>query len=597
MFKAIKKYLKPIKNYVQESQRTILLKLKTFGKISSKERETYSKIWKALNQTSLENFEQESANYPTEFSQDNLRLYFESTSNYKVITLGSLSNKDKKYLENIGFSLKHLELNREPINKEGIVPEDSEKDKKLKQLDRRYLGIFGAEYQQINFKYSLVKEGCICAVDPQTGKILSSNRSLVVEQPFVFYRFVGNEVFYLICSMNSFFKMALYFPSAELIVNLYAYIIPSHLCMVKDSINNLKVYTVNSWKTIKTYLLNPEKPKTIALIGQHHTMIGHYLGNVLEGVQDLINNGNLDKVDQFLVIPPCYFGNINEIFPEIAPEKIRVVKKEEKISLMEEITQDNGFLFKPNAVLYIEEELANRIYSASLAKCSSAFLAEVEKATQESFPLILVTIRLGKRRWIGQLEGIANIIKSLAEDFPQLGVVFDGWTSTTSEEYSSEFETEMIAREKKLISEISSLIPQQVKIYDTIGCLMYESLVWAKAIDFYLAPVGSGLSKVQWIANKPGVTHESSLSWPHMQKMRKLSLLNPNPSDQIPDWPMAMLTNWQQENGVMPNYVPRHCITDFPESKYQNPMLVNYDFDWRVAYEECLKLAKSLKRD
>jgi uncharacterized protein Usg len=102
---------------------------------------------------------------------------------------------------------------------------------------------------------------------------------------------------------------------------------------------------------------------------------------------------------------------------------------------------------------------------------------------------------------------------------------------------------------------------------------------------------------VQWIANKPGVTHENSLSPLTMQEMRRRSLLNPNPSDHFPDWPMALLSHLWQENGVMPNYVPRHCITDFPESKDQPPILINYDFDWRVAYEECLKLAKSLKRD
>jgi DNA-binding Lrp family transcriptional regulator len=387
--------------------------------------------------------------------------------------------------------------------------------------------------------------------------------------------------------------VALYFPSAELIVGLYPY--TTRLFRVNGHINKLKADTVNSWKTIKSYLLNPGKTKTVALIGINHTAIGHYLGNVLGGVQDLINNGNVDKVDQFIVIPPCYFGNLNEIFPEIAPEKIRVVKKGEEISLMEEITKDNGFIFKSDAALYVEEELANRIYSISLAKCSSAFLAEVEKAKQESFPLIFVTVRLGRRRWIDQLEGIANIIKSLSEDFPTLGVVFDG-ISKTSEEDISEFDIDLIEKQKELVSKIASLLPQQVKVYGTIGRFMYESIVWAKAIDFYLAPVGSGLSKVQWIANKPGVTHENSLSPLTMQEMRRRSLLNPNPSDHFPDWPVALLTNLQQENGVMPKYVPRNHITDFPD-EIHDWVSVNYDFDWRVAYEECLKLAKSLKRD
>jgi DNA polymerase/3'-5' exonuclease PolX len=62
MFKAIKNYLKPIKKDLKEFQRAIPLKLEAFRKISSKERETYSKIWKALNQTNLESIESESAN-------------------------------------------------------------------------------------------------------------------------------------------------------------------------------------------------------------------------------------------------------------------------------------------------------------------------------------------------------------------------------------------------------------------------------------------------------------------------------------------------------------------------------------------------------
>jgi hypothetical protein len=73
-----------------------------------------------------------------------------------------------------------------------------------------------------------------------------------------------------------------------------------------------------------------------------------------------------------------------------------------------------------------QKRQADRVTQFSLKKGSEnpAFLEEVERA-KKHFPLLCIQIR-SSITWVSQVEENANLIKKLAEDFPNLGVVFDG---------------------------------------------------------------------------------------------------------------------------------------------------------------------------
>lgn len=333
------------------------------------------------------------------------------------------------------------------------------------------------------------------------------------------------------------------------------------------SFRAFKTYMVVNWAKVKSYLLNREKSQKLLLINQPQFIA--YLLNELTGVYKLNESGKLDKIDKFLVTSEPY-GPIDEIFPEIPSEKICRVPHNK---FLEEILENNYFAIK-SGDCFIKEDLLNRIYQISLKQCSSAFLSEVEQVRKSCFPILWISIRVdNKRQWISQTEGIANIIKSLAVNFPNLGVVLNGFSLLHGFSYKRQIE-EIIKKETETVGEIRSLLPPDIKIYDSIGCTIYESIVWAHSIDLYLAHHGSIVQNVAWHSNKPGLVHASQLT---------------HQAETISDTP----TYYGRENAVVPKYIPESCITDYGE--YRADVGNAYDCDWQVIYQEILKLADSIR--
>jgi hypothetical protein len=156
-------------------------------------------------------------------------------------------------------------------------------------------------------------------------------------------------------------------------------------------------------------------------------------------------------------------------------------------------------------------------------------------------------------------------------DFPSLGVVFDGWSRIEREDERGEL---MIAKDKATEQEILEILPPDIQAYSTIGSMSYEKVVWAYAIDLYVIPLSSGSTAVSWIANKPGVMHANS---------------------SINTEPLREQVTYSRENVVPPVFVPVECIVDQEASPYiLSVACQNYDFDWRIVYNETLKIINSL---
>ena len=549
--------------------------IKSAPQIDFKDGEAYLRIWNALNQTTLKTLDEESSHYPTEINQQAVEQYFTQSSQYKIIHLTSLTEEDQRFIENLGLSLTYLKLNKAGlITKEGVSQEKSiSHSAEFRKTQWLNLPLKVAKaFERSKFQLSMVEEGCIYAVCPSTGQILSSNRSLVPSaNGYIFYRFVGKEIFYLITGRvgAAFPKLCLYFPIKELIVDFLS--LPRGQ---KQTFARFKTYVVTNWQRLESYLLSKSQAKTVALVSNNH--FAHHLWNELSGIYKLYKTDSLDKVDKFLLISEP-LGCIDEIFPEISAEKIKRIESSEIIA---EIL-DNSYFVLRLGWNFIKEDLADRIYQTSLKHCSSAFLAEVESVKKKYFPLIWITIRLNNRTWVSQIEGIANIIQSFSANFPNLGVVIDGFSLPYGVLLSPSVE-ETIRKEKETVRKIQSFLSPEIKVYDLVGCMLYESIVWANAIDFYIAHHGTIQHKIGWTANKPGVVHTNT----QVLETKVSGFKNQ--------------TSWARENGVLPVYISSHYINDVTENvkKDLNDKrrdLINYDCDWRVIYEEALKLANSLK--
>ncbi|MEM9274414.1 MAG: tetratricopeptide repeat protein, partial [Cyanobacteria bacterium P01_F01_bin.143] len=513
--------------------------------------ELYLHIWNSLNQTNFDNFDDSQISYPKKIDRELAHQYFSSQSKCKTFYLKRLSQEDKQFIQDSGLSLTYLELNLQKlIRKEGVSEQE-----------------LNFSSHHIERQLSLVEENRIFAICPTTGTTVASQFSLFLSPRYCFYRFVGHEVFYL---FSDFKNDCLYFPDRELIFAT------SKDKIKKSVINDFKGYFVSNWEKIGLYLRNSKKVKTVAIVGLNKISTAHAIWDDLSGIQMLFDNGKLDKIDKFLVFDgPEFYGGIDEIFPEINSKK---VKRLPRSKLKNEIMKNNYFGLRLSEH-FVRDSLAKRIYQVSVKKCSSDLLAEVEAVKKNFFPLLWVNFRIGKRTWLSQVEGIANILKNLSSNFPKLGVVFDGISVVDihGNLLINPNQEESIKKEKNTLSQIQSLLPQEIKVYDTIGCPMYESIVWAHAIDLYMAPLGGGLAKVVSIANKPGVLHANK----YLLKTRPL------------------LYSKLREHSALSVLVNEQDVMDAPDDQFTKKTELDrsYDCDWRSIYEKVLKLASSLKRD
>ena len=201
--------------------------------------------------------------------------------------------------------------------------------------------------------------------------------------------------------------------------------------------------------------------------------------------------------------------------------------------------------------------------------------------------MIFITVRTGSNRaWISQIEGLANLIEKLAADYPNLGIIFDGVSRVekrdTSLTHQGSQEEAWMEKDRAVIAQILDLLPQNsISIYNSIGCMMYESVVWANAADFYIAPFGGGLTKVTLLGKKPGIVHSN-----HTLLKSRITK----------HW----YTGFQRENGIAPTYVPSNYIVDIKSDNAKgvsrNGVLYDsYDCDWQGIYDEVKKLMVSIK--
>jgi tetratricopeptide (TPR) repeat protein len=521
----------------------------------------YQDIWDNLNQKDV--LAAGDWNYPTEIELEEVAEYFANTSNYRVMTLDSLSASDQDYLEKNGLYLLYLGLLRhESFSLEQILINKFEDSPKT--LNKK-LNITGYHYTNHCYEQSLVETGYIYSFCPFSGRILRSNQSFVINhrdmddkqrfdlQGFC-YRFVGEEVFYLMTGHSFGYILLIYFPKMDLIINLNAYHLTDFSYKPVENMNKLKSYMVTCWKQVKSYIASPDKKQLVDVIGLQFNM-GHYFWQDLAGIHVLCKNGLLHKLDKILVGPGDYLS-AKDVFPEIPSEKF--VQVEDVWQVFQTVVANNYVALRVNGN-FIEEDLATKVHQGGINQSSDSFLQEVEKAKKHS-PLILIWIRSHHRVWLSQVEGFANIINTLAAEFPNLGIIFDGWGSKRTYDESTAREIERV---NETIQKILPRITQDIYIHNSNGSMNYEKAVWSRVIDCYIAAAGSGLTFPIWIGGKPGVVYGTNYSREIFSKCEFSVAVRENAVDATP------------------------LLPDVFDS---NGWLTEYDMDWRRIYEEVVKI-------
>jgi len=529
--------------------------------------EFYEYLWKGFNQ--LGTIDPQYSYDKSELQSSEIEQYFVRTSKYTMMDIWNISDTEQAFLEKANICLANIELiAQDNLALEEIYINNFVEGNQQRELAKKYPKTEYSQFlhhphlNQINaYQQSIAETGYIYSICAVSGKIIRSNQSFydVGWLPIISYRFVGYETYYL--TVGHFWgpKIFIYFPRLELIIHL------SRLqgeWQAKDVINRLKANMVSSWKKTLNYISTPSK-KVTAILGTIPN-IGHYFWNEVTGIYYLYENDILPHLDLILIEPNEYF-NVGDIFPEVA-DKIRRIA--DKKSVFQTILGENYCALRATNV-FVKEKLAVRVYEGSVKRCSQSVLEEVEQARKKHFPLLWFGIRTHNKSWVSQVEGIVNIMKSLATDFPNVGVVIDGWSRIETEDAYGE---SMIAKDQATLKKILDIIPSRIGIYSTIGSMMYEKVVWAYAIDLYVIPLSSGNTVVSWIANKPGVMHANST-------------INQGFREQV---------SKPRENSVPPVFIAVEDIIDIADPQV-SPYNLSYDLDWKVIYNEVIKIISGLE--
>jgi hypothetical protein len=439
----------------------------------------YAEIWSRLNQTNLDAsaIQALAGREKSEFA--NVLEYFKRTNNVRTVNLLTLSGEEEQYLSNCGLSRQNLVRNFKKA-------------------------ITGWHMDARAFQLAALRDGALYAFSPFSGERLKSRHSLLANLNTIFYRFEGQQVFYVaIAGIGyGFQKCALYLPKWELLLTVGA-----DWTIEIDDVIELKARMVNGAGLCLNYLANSDaRPrKTAVCFGYYH--FAHHLWNELSGIHRIQSNGLIKYVDKWLALREP-LGPITEIFPEIPASKVE--KQNNTAQLFETIVREGYFAVRIGGI-FIPKELMRRVNTVAQKRCNPATVAKIAEAKKNHTPLLWVGIRIGTRAWANQVDGISELLIAVQERYPKLGVIFDGFSVPADKSENDPEYTSVIQLENDVVAAIEERLDRQTgtkpALFNIIGASVFDATVWANAIDFYVSPYGTVQHKVGWMANKPGVIH------------------------------------------------------------------------------------------
>ena len=517
-------------------------------KKGSDRRKVYDVIWDLCNLPDSSNLDLE-IDQSEGIEQTAAYQYFSEQKPYKIFVSRRLKDKQKSTLKDFGISLEYLKLlEQEDRELENIYINSC--DKTSPEIIKRKAIVIkkkDSHYKPREFQQTIVENKYMYVVCPLSGQIVRSNHSFYIPGGnTIVYRFVGQEIFYLVVGGFTGEKVSVYFPKFNL--NIY---LPNtkfiNSWVTNNTIHLLQSYMVSNWKYVKNYLASTTEKPVVDIAGVASNL-GHYFWQDITGAYYLLENNLLEKIDYFCVGKDEYLS-LSSIFPEIPSQKIVKIPKS---SLEEQFRFfiENNYVCLRIVDNFIKESLKERIYQTARTLCSQEFLDSLERVKENYKLLLWINVRTHNKSWISQTKGYALIINNLREKFPELtiGVIIDGTPDAAG-----------------CAEDIISKLKPEIKVYNTLGCPLAESIVWAHYIDVYVATIGSGLVMTSWLSDKPGVAHGDRAH-------------------------LGQQVFWSdvKENSVPPVFLERKHIISQSQRIYSN-----YNLDWRVIYNYLLEILES----
>ncbi len=331
------------------------------------------------------------------------------------------------------------------------------------------------------------------------------------------------------------------------------------------------VRVVQHFEAVQNYLKTPERTVMLAESAMGH--IGHYIWNIISGWSPLFEMVDFESVDIITTYNNChFFGGVSALYQKECERAGQVVKIDTDLDLFRLMLDHKSTLYSVRNC-HVSEDLAGRIVRFCETQVTEGFKESLRHFCDSHAPILMITLRTGNRSWETQTEGYIQIINALAQHYPNLRVIIDGLNAAA--DGTSTALPMSVQDEEAIAASIIAGCPT-VQIWNSIGCSIFESLLLCCHCDAFIAPIGAGLAKVRWIANKPGLGFS-------------------NRTFLAPDHLNGYLYSFFRENQIPMRYISREHIRDMDDGPSGMKDRANFDVDWTVIYDEIRHIVENIR--
>lgn len=239
-----------------------------------------------------------------------------------------------------------------------------------------------------------------------------------------------------------------------------------------------------------------------ALVSGVIANLGHYFWNDVSGVEWLLRNEALGRVDAiYTTVNPWI--SLTEIFAGELP--CPVVELSSSAEVFLRLVNDGRIPVRATATA-VDRALALRVHGAAhrvAARDTTGLMERLNVAQSSSKFIFFVNLRVHNKVWLQQVEGVAALAERLDAQYGRDVLIYlDGYKDCD----------ETVNDVRKAVAHLD------VEIVDGTRASFSETLLWACACDLFIAVIGSGLALLTWLADKDGIAHSnighlSQLEW------------------------------------------------------------------------------------
>jgi hypothetical protein len=166
-------------------------------------------------------------------------------------------------------------------------------------------------------------------------------------------------------------------------------------------------------------------------------------------------------------------------------------------------------------------QLDNFISKTLTRSCSTSSFYESSTRIKKSCDVFIwLGITSGKRSWLEESEAYIKLINYFIQEGKNVGVAFDGWTSTLKHANVSK-SNELYNNDERLMEEIVKGVSNidRFMSLSLIGATALDKICVGNMIDFFVGNHSTGSLWVSRICKKPGITHTSNATRTHALKV------------------------------------------------------------------------------